>query len=278
MIPTVTDSLSLKLRALRADFMNLQHAVVAFSGGVDSSLVLKLAVDALGDRAVAVLAVSASLPTSEKEDAIRLAASMGARLELIETGEVADPDYAVNAPNRCFHCKDHVYAALTNYAKQHGIAHVLDGMNADDTLDIRPGRAAAMKHGVRSPLHEAGINKAEVRETAKELGLPNWDKPAAACLSSRVPYGTQVTASLLQRIESAEEYLKSLGFSELRVRHHGDIARVEVPQQVLAEAVMRNEEITGGLRSLGWTYVTLDLDGLRTGSMNEVLKRNGAEK
>lgn len=278
MVAFVTEStLDLRLRALRAEMARLRQVVVAYSGGVDSSLMLKLAVDALGDGAVAVLAISPSLPQSEKEDAVTLARAIGARLELIETHEVEDASYAANAANRCFFCKDHVYAALKTYAEEHQISHMLDGMNADDTLDIRPGRAAAMKHGVRSPLHEAGITKAEVRSLARKLGLPNWDKPAAACLSSRIPYGTTVTAPLLQRIESAEAYVKSLGFAELRVRHHGDIARIEVPLSSLAEAVLRHGELVGGLKALGWTYVALDLDGLRTGSMNEVLRgRNAA--
>ena len=151
---------------------------------------------------------------------------------------------------------------------------MLDGMNVDDTSDIRPGRAAALKHGVRSPLEKHGFTKQDVRDAARDLGLPNWDKPAAACLASRIPYGTQVTRDLLGRIEAAEAYVKSLGFTELRVRHHGDVARIEVPQSSFAAALRRHEELCGGLKSLGWTYVTLDLDGLRQGSMNEVLKRS----
>jgi uncharacterized protein len=240
---------------------------------VDSSLVLKLAADCLRADAVGVLAVSPSLPQSEKEEAVGLARTIGANIELIDTREVEDASYAANAPNRCFFCKDHVYAALRSFAEQHGIPHVLDGMNADDTLDIRPGRAAAMKHGVRSPLHDLGFTKADVREAAKSLGLPTWDKPAAACLSSRIPYGTPVTTDLLRRIEAAEAYVRSLGFLELRVRHHGDVARLEVPPADFAAAVSRQDELVGGLKALGWLYVTLDLEGLRTGSMNEALGR-----
>lgn len=270
----VTDTLTTKLQRLREEIATLRRVVVAFSGGVDSSLVLKVATDVLRDDAIGVLAVSPSLPQSEKEEAVELARSMGAKLELIETHELEDEDYAANAPNRCFFCKDHVYAALRNHASKHGIPHVLDGMNAEDTLDIRPGRAAAMKHGVRSLLHELGFTKTDVREAAKSLGLPTWDKPAAACLSSRIPYGTPVTTDLLRRIEAAEAYVRSLGFHELRVRHHGDVARLEVPTHEFEQAMSRHAELVGGLKSLGWLYVTLDLEGLRTGSMNEVLARS----
>jgi len=269
----VTDSLTRKLERLREQIAGLRRVVVAFSGGVDSSLVLKVASDCLHDDAHAVLAVSPSLPQSEKEEAVALARTIGAKLELIETLEVEDASYAANAPNRCFFCKDHVYAALRSYAEARGIPHVIDGMNADDTLDIRPGRAAAVKHGVRSPLHDLGFTKEEVREAAKFLGLPTWDKPAAACLSSRIPYGTPVTADLLRRIEAAEAYVRGLGFRELRVRHHGDVARLEVPSAEFAAAFSKRQELAGGLKALGWLYVTLDLEGLRTGSMNEALGR-----
>jgi uncharacterized protein len=267
----VTDSLTSKLQRLREQISELQSVVVAFSGGVDSSLMLKVASDCLHEDSHGVLAVSPSLPQSEKEEAIALAQTIGARLELIETLEVQDASYAANAPNRCFFCKDHVYAALRRYADTRCIPHILDGMNADDTLDIRPGRAAAVKHGVQSPLHDLSFTKEEVREAAKALGLPTWDKPAAACLSSRIPYGTPVTTDLLRRIEAAEAYVRSLGFRELRVRHHGDVARLEVLPTEFAAALSNQEELVGGLKALGWLYVTLDLEGLRTGSMNEAL-------
>ena len=269
----MTEALTIKLQLLRDELAVMGRVLIAYSGGVDSSLLLKAAVDVLQSHAIAVLAVSASLPQSEKDEALQLAQSIGASCELIETREVEDANYQANAANRCFHCKDHVYAALRRLADERGIAHVLDGMNADDTLDIRPGRAAAMKHGVRSPLHELGFSKAEVREAAKSLGLTNWDKPAAACLSSRIPYGTKVTRDLLARIEAAEAYVKALGFRELRVRHHGDIARIEVPVDSFQSVLTKQSELVGGLKSLGWLYVTLDLEGLRQGSMNEVLSR-----
>ncbi len=262
-----------KLQRLRDELITMERVVIAYSGGVDSSLMLKTAVDALQTNALGVLAVSPSLPKSERDDALQLAQRIGVSLELIETDETSDSAYAANAINRCFFCKDHVYAALRTFANERGIAHALDGMNADDTNDLRPGRAAAVKHSVRSPLHDLGFTKRDVREAAKALGLPNWDKPAAACLSSRIPYGTAVTTDLLARIEAAEEYLKALGFRELRVRHHGDIARVEVPVSCFQEVLVKQSDITGGLQALGWLYITLDLAGIRQGSMNEVLNR-----
>lgn len=265
--------MSAQLESLRTWLRTRQRVVVAYSGGVDSSLVLAVAVEQLGLNATAVMAVSPSLPRSEREAAIHLARSLGAELALIETQETAAPDYQANPPNRCFFCKDHVYGALESYAREHECSCVVDGMNADDTLDLRPGRAAALRHGIASPLNELGLTKAEVRAAAKAMGLPNWDKPAAACLASRVSYGTPVTNDLLARIEAAEEFVRSLGFEDLRVRHHGDIARVELPAESLARAAERSAELTGGLRALGWTYVTLDLEGRRQGSMNEVLKK-----
>ncbi len=255
----------------------LERVAVAYSGGVDSTLVLKASLDALGtDNVVALLAVSPSLPQSEKNEAVALAQQLGAHLELLPTEEVSDPAYQTNAPNRCYFCKDHVYRALRQFAAQSGILHVLDGMNAEDTLDVRPGRAAARELQILSPLHDLGFSKQDVRHFAKILGLPNWDKPAAACLASRVPYGTSVTPKLLSQIERAEAALFDLGFRELRVRHHGDVARLEVPEADLTRAFQHREAITTALRATGYTYVTLDLVGLRSGSMNEVLKARAA--
>lgn len=251
----------------------LGRAAVAYSGGVDSTLVLKAALDALGaGNVVALLAVSPSLPRSEKEAAVALAQDLGASVELLATEETSDPAYQANAPNRCYFCKDNVYRALRDYAQRHDFPHVLDGMNAEDTLDVRPGRAAARELKILSPLHDLGFSKNQVRETARALGLPNWDKPAAACLASRVPYGTSVTPKLLSQIERAEAAIFDLGFRELRVRHHGDVARLEVPEADLRRALQQREVITHALRAVGYIYVTLDLAGLRSGSLNEVLK------
>jgi len=261
------------IEQLHAHLRPLGRVAVAYSGGVDSTLMLKAALDALGrENVVALLAVSPSLPQSEKEEAVALANKIGVRLELLPTEETDDPQYQMNAPNRCYFCKDHVYRALRRFAEQNGIAHVLDGMNAEDTLDVRPGRAAARELAILSPLHDLGFRKTDVREAAKALGLPNWNKPAAACLSSRVPYGTRVTPELLSQVERAEAALFDLGFRELRVRHHGDVARLELPEADLTRALQQRGTITAALRGVGYTYVTLDLAGLRSGSMNEVLK------
>lgn len=262
---------------LHSHLRPLGRAAVAYSGGVDSTLVLKAALDVLGaENVVALLAVSPSLPQSEKDEALALAQQLGARIEMLATEETSDPAYQANAPNRCYFCKDHVYRALRQFGQEHGFPHVLDGMNAEDTLDVRPGRAAARELKILSPLHELGFSKNDVRETARGLGLPNWDKPAAACLASRVPYGTSVTPQLLSQIERAEAALFDLGFRELRVRHHGDVARLEVPEADLPRALQQREHLTVALRAVGYVYVTLDLGGLRSGSMNEVLKGRAA--
>ncbi len=268
-----TFNLTKPLAALRAWLRDLPSAAVAFSGGVDSALLLKLAWDELGDRCAALLAASPSLPKSEQDAAVHLVAEIGAPLRILTTRETENPDYQANAPNRCFHCKDHVYAVLAEETRKlHPQAVLLDGMNADDTLDIRPGRAAAKRHGVRSPLHDFGFTKANVRALARDLGLRVWDKPAAACLASRVAYGLAVSDALLQRIENAEAFLQARGFTELRVRHHGDIVRIEVPPAEMERAIAQAADLTGGLKALGWHYVTLDLEGLRHGSMNAPLK------
>lgn len=268
----MTESLTAKVQRVREELAQMRGVLVAYSGGVDSSLMLKLAHDELADQALGALALSASLPQQEKQEALDIAERIGAKIITLATAEVTDPNYAANAPNRCFHCKDHVYGALRHEAERRAIPFVLDGMNAEDTLDVRPGRAAAMKHQVRSLLHEHGFSKQEVREAARSLGLPNWDKPAAACLASRVPYGVRVTENLLARIEAGETYLKSLGFSECRLRHHGDVARIEVPENLLMDALQKREEFSGGLKALGWLYITLDLEALRHGSMNAPLR------
>jgi uncharacterized protein len=255
----------------------MERVIVAFSAGVDSTLVLKVAYDRLGDNALAVTAVSPSLPESELQEAIELARLIGAPHRLLETHELDDPNYAANPINRCYFCKMELYDELFELAQREGYRYILNGANLDDVGDFRPGEQAAREFGnVRSPLREAGLTKIHVRALARELGLPNWNKPAMACLSSRLPYGTRVTRETLKQVEQAEAYLRSLGFRQLRVRHHGDLARIEVERPDLPRLIELGEEITRKLKQLGYTYVTADLLGFRSGSMNETLKRDGA--
>lgn len=267
-------NLETQLERLRAWLRDCPRVVVAFSGGVDSSLVLQVAHEELGGRCLALLADSPSLPAAEREDALQLAHEIGAALRVIATQETTVPDYQANAPNRCFHCKNTVYAELAEETRRfHPEAILVDGMNAEDTLDVRPGRAAALRHGVRSPLCELGFGKAAVRAAARHLRLRVWDKPAAACLASRVAYGLPVTDDLLRRIEAAEAALKADGLTELRVRHHGEMVRIEVPSGQLPLALAHAQDWVAKLKALGWLYVTLDLEGLRHGSLNAVLQK-----
>ncbi|GAB4568017.1 MAG: ATP-dependent sacrificial sulfur transferase LarE [Anaerolineae bacterium] len=250
------------------------RVIVAFSAGVDSTLVLKVAHDRLGDNALGVTAVSPSLPKSELKEAIGLAQLIGARLRLLETNELDNPNYAANPFNRCYFCKSELYQELLDLAKEEGYPYILNGANVDDVGDFRPGEQAAREYEVRSPLREAGLTKAHVRALARELGLPNWNKPAMACLSSRLPYGTPVTREALARVEQAEEYLRSLGFRQLRVRHHDNLARIEVERQDLPRLIELGPQVYAELKRIGYTYVTADLLGFRSGSMNELLPQD----
>jgi len=250
----------------------LDHAMVAFSGGVDSTLVLKVARDELGGRTVAVTAVSPSLARESLEEAKDLARTIGVRHVLLESAEVEDPRYRKNDPQRCYFCKTNVYDTLVGYAGREGYRWILDGTNADDTGNHRPGLRAAREHGVRSPLLESGLGKAAVRSWARDLDLPNWDKPSNACLSSRIPYGSEVTPEKLAKVEAAEAVLRRHGFQQFRVRHHGKVARLEVAKPELPRAVELAELLCAGVREAGFLYVTLDLAGFRSGSMNEALK------
>lgn len=241
----------------------MDSAVVAFSGGIDSTLVAWAARQALGERAAAVTAVSASLADAEREESIALARSIGIRHVLISSAELEDERYAANSPLRCYWCKHELSDLLISYARRRGIAVILDGSNLDDTGDFRPGRKAMLEAGFRSPLIEAGMNKADVREAAREAGLPNWDKPAMACLASRIPHGMRVTAEKLRQVELAELYLRGLGIRQVRVRHHGELARVEVDAEGIPALLAAREQVAERFKELGFHHTTLDLLGYR---------------
>jgi uncharacterized protein len=260
-----------KLDSLRAIIGDMPSAIVAFSAGVDSTFVAAVAAEALGDRALAVTGVSPSIPAAEVAEAEALAARIGVRHILLPTSEMDRPGYVENSPERCYHCKTELYSLLEEMAEREGIAFVLDGCNMDDLGDHRPGRVAAAEHRVRSPLIEAGLHKDEIRELSKDMGLPTWDKPAMACLSSRIPYGTPVTIEALDQVGAAEAFLRGLGLRQLRVRHHGDVARIEVEPDDVGLVVEQRERIVKRLKNLGYRYVALDLAGFRSGSMNEAI-------
>jgi uncharacterized protein len=266
----VAGAISVKVGALEEWFRAAERVVVAYSGGTDSTLVAAVARSVLGDGAMAVTAISPSLPPGEAEEARRVAAELGISHRTVRTREIERPEYLANGPDRCYHCKTELYAVLLKVAEEGGAAWVVSGANVDDLGDYRPGLRAAQEHGIRHPLVEVGFTKTQVREAARELGLSTWDKPASACLSSRIAFGMTISVEELSRVGRAERLLKDLGFRQCRVRVHGDVARIEVdPPDVprLAAPGVR-ERVVGGLRSLGYRYVTLDLEGFRSGSMN----------
>ena len=256
---------------VRALIHSYGSVLVACSGGVDSVLLAAVAAEVLGAKAVAATAVSPSLASGELDDARAAALAAGIRHLEVPTNELDNAAYAANAPDRCFHCKDTAYSTFADLALREGIAVVIDGTNADDNSDFRPGRRAARERNVRSPLAEAGVTKQEIRDWARELGLAVWDKPAAACLSSRVPYGSPVTLEKLTRIDRAESALKVLGFRQCRVRDHGTVGRVEIEPAQLGQLLDRRLAVVEALKTAGFSYVALDLEGFRSGSMNEVI-------
>jgi len=270
----MTEVVAKKYADLQHRLRELESVIVAFSGGVDSALVLHVAAHVLGrERVLAVTGRSPSVPSAELESVSRLASELGAPHEFVDTAEFEDVRYVANPSNRCYYCKSELYAQLAGLARTRGFHAVVSGANADDLGDFRPGLEAAREQGVVAPLAEAGISKAELREIGATLGLSIHDKPASPCLSSRIPYGEKVTPEKLQRIDAAETFLRELGFRECRVRHHENLARIEVPPAELnrfADANLR-EKITTHLTELGFRYVALDLRGFRSGSLNEVL-------
>lgn len=262
-----------KIEALVRRLEGLGRVAVAYSGGVDSAFLLKAAWDVLGENAVGVLAFSESLDRNEFEAAKSLAAQLEIPIRVIETHEYENPAYRRNDGERCYHCKTELFTEVGRFAHSLGIVHVLDGTNLDDLSDYRPGMRAKGERGVVSPLQEAALSKEEIRRHSRALGLPTWDKPAAPCLSSRIPYGSEVTDQKLRQIEAAEAALRSLGFRQLRVRHHGDVARVEVPlvdlPRLLAEPT--RDAAVCGIKAAGFLHVALDLEGFRSGSLNAAL-------
>lgn len=261
-----------RLDKARGIVRELGSVLIAYSGGVDSSLLLKLALDELGDRAVAALASSPAYPESEQEEARSLARSLGVRLVEVTTSEVELEAYTRNNPDRCFHCKEELFDTLEPVQRKLGLEHLAYGATADDADDHRPGHGSAVRRGVRFPLLEAGMGKPEIRAAARTLGLPNWNKPSFACLSSRIPHGTEVTVAALRQIEAAESALKALGFRQVRVRHHGDMARIEVEPADIARLVEARDQVVGMLREAGYKFVSVDLEGYASGSLNRVWK------
>ena len=267
-----------KLERLRALLREIGSAAVAFSSGVDSTFLLRVAHEELGENVVAVTARSHSFPKRELDEAAAFCAHEGVRHEIIDSEELDIPGFAENPPDRCYHCKKAIFGKLVAFAQANGLAAVLEGSNTDDDGDYRPGRRAIRELGIRSPLHDADLTKAEIRALSKRMGLPTADKPSFACLASRFPYGERITAAGLERVERAEQWLMDagLGLTQLRVRSHGDIARIEVPPDDIPRLAAHAAEISASFKRFGFAYATLDLQGYRTGSLNEVLAKENS--
>jgi pyridinium-3,5-biscarboxylic acid mononucleotide sulfurtransferase len=269
----MTITIKEKLKLLQSLFRDMEKALIAYSGGIDSTLVAKVAYDVLHDRALAVTAISPSLLPEDLEDARIQASEIGISHEVVETQEMTNPNYTSNPVNRCYFCKSELHDTLKPLAILRGYPYVVDGVNADDLNDYRPGIQAAKERGARSPLAEVGITKLEVRQLAQELALPWWDKPAQPCLSSRFPYGEEITIQKLQRVGRAERYLRQLGLKNLRVRSEGDTAKIELPPEEIKEFVLSTDLsiLVSAFQEFGFIYVTLDLEGFRSGKLNQVL-------
>jgi len=270
---TTPAQLQAKEAALMKALAAMEHVIVAFSGGTDSAYLAWAAHQALGSNAIAITADSASLPESHKRDLEAFVAQYGIRHEYIATLEFDNPDYVRNAPDRCFHCKDELFTRLEELGSTRGYRNIVYGVNQDDLGDYRPGQNAARQHQVAAPLADAGLSKAEIRELSRIAGLPTWDRPASACLSSRIPYGTPVTIENVKTVETGEEELKALGFRQFRVRFHGEVVRIEVAREEMPQALSMEmaDAFTRIFKDLGFKYVTLDMQGYRQGSLNEVL-------
>ncbi len=262
-----------KLIHLRRILMDLDRVLVAFSGGVDSTFLLKMAVDVLGeDKVVAATAISEIFPPEDLDAAMAIAKDIGVRHIVLKSGEMENKQFIANTPERCYICKKGRFDELVERRESLGLAYIIEGSNRDDEGDYRPGEKALKELGIRSPLREAGLYKSEIREISRTMGLPTWNRSSSACLATRIPYGTAITSDKLKKSHDAENALHCFGFTQLRVRNHGDVARIEVPEAEIDSVIKYRADITDKLKKIGFTYVALDLEGFRSGSMNEVLK------